>query len=473
MIKNFSFFLCLFQAVTLFGDNQTATLTPVLPPASLPFEVSIGLSNLALPNGWHSGASAIWEGKCLLIAGRTNGLHGFDNDPHVNNFPPSAQNTVLYVIDFKHQKVWERSLNDPRAGLTQAQIDTLSVTSPQFYQSGQTLYMTGGYGIDSATGQMGTKSTLSAIDVPGLIHWVTCPKKKGSAARRIRQITHPLLQVTGGYMDQTAPHLPTLLIFGQNFTGLYHDDSNGAYTQQVRSFRILDNGKALYVAADKDQPTQNPAYRRRDLNVVPIMRPGKPTPTQAYVAFSGVFTETSGVWTVPVIISPDGSSVMTNPQSDRAFKQGMNNYVCPTLGLFSSKQEEMYVILFGGITYGFFQDGVFTTDTEIPFTNQVTTIKIDKHSQFSQYLMQSEYPTILSTSSNPGNPLLFGAGAQFILAKDLPVYRNGVVALDRLDEKTVIGYIVGGIQSTLPNTNTNFDSAASPYIFQITLNLVP
>ena len=32
-----------------------------------------------------------------------------------------------------------------------------------------------------------------------------------------------------------------------------------------------------------------------------------------------------------------------------------------------------------------------------------------------------------------------------------------------------VGYIVGGIQSTLPNTNTTSDSAASPYVFTVTL----
>ena len=95
--------------------------------------------DLSLPNGWHSGAVANLDGKCLLIAGRTNGLHGFDNEVGVNNFPPRAQNTVVYVIDFNNERVWQRALTDPSSGLTQEQIDTLSVTSPQYYQSGQTL----------------------------------------------------------------------------------------------------------------------------------------------------------------------------------------------------------------------------------------------------------------------------------------------------------------------------------------------
>lgn len=469
MIKNLLSIILLLSS-TLYGDNQTSTLSPVLPPTSLPFSVEIELSNLELPNGWHSGAFGTWGNKVVLLAGRTNGLHGFNNDPNVNNFPPSAQNNIVYVVDFNEQKVWQKSLNDPSSSLTQEQIDTLTVTSPQFYQSGKTLYITGGYGIDSATGTMGTKPTLSAIDVPGLIKWVISPKKKYSLAKSLRQTTHPLVQVTGGYMGQLGPHQPTLLIFGQNFTGLYRDNSNGQYTRQVRSFRIFDNGKEIYVAASKNQTTPDPAYRRRDLNVMPVMLGGKSLPTPSYVALSGVFTETTGIWTVPVIISPEGKSSMANPDNPNTFKQAMNNYTSATAGLFSNSTEDMYLMLFGGITFGYFQNGMFETDSEIPFTNQVTTVKIDKNQDFTQYLMENEYPTILSTFSNPGNPLLFGAGAYFIQNDTLPVYRNGVLALDKiLDGPIVIGYIVGGIQSSLPNTLTNADSAASPYIFYVTL----
>ena len=99
---------------------------------------------------------------------------------------------------------------------------------------------------------------------------------------------------------------------------------------------------------------------------------------------------------------------------------------------------------------------------------------------YSQCLMNGGYPVILSTASNPGNPLLFGAGATFIPAAGLPAYTNGVLKLDALQpaatasghhltKSVLVGYIVGGIQSTLPNTNQESDSAASPYIFSVTL----
>ena len=148
----------------------------------------------------------------------------------------------------------------------------------------------------------------------------------------------------------------------------------------------------------------------------------------------------------------------------------MNNFACPTLELYSAKSGNFYTVLMGGISYGFFQGGAFDTDTELPFINQVTTIQRDSNGMFSQCLMDGTYPVIQSTGSNPGNTLLFGAGATFIPAEGLHSYPNGVLNYDELERgPVVVGYIVGGIQSTLPNTNTSSDTAASPYVFTVTL----
>ena len=147
----------------------------------------------------------------------------------------------------------------------------------------------------------------------------------------------------------------------------------------------------------------------------------------------------------------------------------MNNYVCPTAGLYSRKNANMYNIFFGGLSYGFYKNGVFETDPLIPFINQITTIKMDKNGRFTQYLMDTEYPTILSTRPpNEGNKLLFGAGAYFIKA-NITQYPNRVISLDSIRKPTVIGYIAGGIQSTLPNPISRAGSSASSYVFRVTL----
>jgi hypothetical protein len=49
------------------------------------------------------------------------------------------------------------------------------------------------------------------------------------------------------------------------------------------------------------------------------------------------------------------------------------------------------------------------------------------------------------------------------------MYSNGVLNLAKIKHPTIIGYIMGGIQSTLPNTDFQSDSAASPYVFKVVL----
>jgi len=449
------------------AQNQTPDLTPILSSNSVPFRIQIEEAAFSLPSGLQSYVLGTHGGKWLLLAGRINGLHGFNSGN--NNFPADTQNTTVFVVDPNLQTVATRSLTNSGSGLTTNQIDLLSVTAAQSYQSGNTLYLSGGYGVDSSTSNFTTKAALTAIDVPGLMHWVTSPSTNETAAQHIRQVFDPMFQITGGVMAEARPH-HALLVFGQDFEGA-NITSEGTYSMQVRQFRIVDHGTNLSFIAQKTMPkTPDPNYRRANLNVVPIIEHGRPS----FVAFSGVFTPTDGIWTVPVEIGQNGIATMANPTNAATFKQGMNNWICPTLELYSRKEGNSYTVLMGGISFGFFSSGTFQTDAELPFINQITAIKRDRHGVFSQYLMNAEYPVILSTGSNPGNQLLFGANATLIAVDGLPAYKNGVLKYDALGSNPiVIGYIVGGIQSTLPNTNVSTDSAASPYIFKVTLVPTP
>lgn len=444
-------------------DNQTDDLSPIQPESSLPFSVTIEQTNFQLPRGIHSGVVGVYKGLWVFIAGSTLGLHGFGNDP----FPTIGQNRSIYVMNPVTGLTVSRSLNDVSSGLSQAQIDTLSTISPQGYQAGNTLYMTGGYGIDTETGAFNTKAVLTAIYLPGIVQWVTEPHLGGSVTANIRQITNPIFQISGGEMYQLGPWMQ--LVFGQNFTGVYTPGSNGAYSEQVRQFRILDEAGQLAVEVNAPRPyLPDPNFRRRDLNVVPVILNNQNNLQYGLVAYSGVFTPAGGAWTVPVVIKETGDPIMADPNLPSTFKQGMNQYASATAGLYSRKYASMFTLLFGGISYGYFSNGVFQTDNELPFINQVTAIQMDKNGYFTQYLMNNQYPTIPSTGTNPGNTLLFGTGAYFI-ASNIMQYNHHIINLDNIRKPTVIGYIVGGIQSTLPNTNNQLDSSASSYIFKVTL----
>jgi hypothetical protein len=73
--------------------------------------------------------------------------------------------------------------------------------------------MTGGYKVDTASGNFTNKDALTAIDVPALMQWVVNSSPGDTAARRIRQIHNPIFRVTGGAMKLGAGGV-TMLIFG-------------------------------------------------------------------------------------------------------------------------------------------------------------------------------------------------------------------------------------------------------------------
>ena len=497
---------CIFVCLSCYSQcppctNQTSFFSDLLPEDLLPFRVIVEEADFSLPVGLHSFAFATYKGEWLLIAGRSSGLHNVDNtdpSPSSNSFPVAGQNTTVYVINPKTKASYSRSLSDPSSQLTQAHIDLLSVTNSLFYQTQdkKSLYLIGGYGIDNATQTMGTKAALTAIDVPDLIKWVKNPSQGKSALRCMRFAFDPLLQLTGGVMWQSDPHQPYLLAFGQNFGGYYLQTSDGSYSQQIRPLQIFDNGRDVYVQPHK-QPEPIDTYRRRDLNVVPIVKKTGRSYSMSYAAFSGVFTpggdDTPGAWTAPIEIDPNGKSKMLDPNG---FSQAMNNYSCANFGLYSQAKDSMYTMLFGGIGAAIMSDGdcatncqtnlpvfgnVLTVCCNLPFINDITTIEIDKNGIYRQYLMGTKFPIIpvdpppLVCMGGPFPPVSpriywFGANSAFIPNENLPIYPNQVIALDKLGSSPVfVGYIVGGIASTITDTNCTQDSIPSTYIFKVTL----
>lgn len=461
--------LCfLFSCIAVFCNetrNQTDDLSPILSQDALHFTINIEQANFQLPpEGLQTFAVGIDKGEWLLVSGRTNGLHGFGDG--TDNLPARFQNTRAYVVNPKNGTTISRSFYDPSSGLTQEQIDAISATAVQFYQAGTTLYINGGYGVDTQTGQFSTKPTLSAIDIPGLIHWVKNGEIKKPAAKYIRQTSHPLLQVTGGVLFQANPHSPFLLIFGQNFDGFYTDNSSGIYTEQVRPFQVIDDGNILYVQQG-NQLKKNPDYHRRDLNVIPIIQESTHF---SFIALSGVFTKDEGVYTVPVFIDAEGKAFMPDPTNPNTFKQGMNNYFCAYTNLYSKKSNKNHILLYGGFSYLFLDNGSIQADPEIPFINTVSAIVVDGERNVSQYLMDNQYPTIIADFGQPPNQsLIFGVGARFIPAENVPLFPNDIISYDELGSSTLLGYIVGGIDSIARNTVSSSQSAASPYIFTVTL----
>ena len=420
-------------------------------------------------------ASGIYNGQWVLIAGRTNGLHGFSDDG-LANFPPKYQNTDVWVIDPVSKETWSRSLKDTSSGLSSSEIDSLSSTNTESYQDGNTLFVVGGYVYTNKN--FTTYNALTAIDLPTLVDWV-----KGTAEtlhpNTILQVAGEessdnsydggFFQVTGGGLEKTGDRYQ--LIFGQNFEGPYAHGSatSQVYTSQVRSFDIDYNFAAetlsysdTYVAPAGGDPSR---FRRRDLNVFPILSPDdQGGTTKSTVALAGVFYNGVGVWTVPAEIGSDGIPTTENPTTEPdVFKQAMNQYESGKIGLYSKSSGEMTQVLLGGISANTFDPATeqLTHDENNGFHRQITAVLRDASGSYQEQYI-TEFPDVYDGN---GKLLNFGANAKFFPAHDVPLLTDDIIDLDSLTTETVVGYMFGGIAADQPNFG---NTVASSIIFEVT-----
>ncbi|HVU38660.1 MAG TPA: hypothetical protein VHC95_10010, partial [Opitutales bacterium] len=461
------------SATPVHAQDQTTDFSPIVVNGSLPFDIDMQIHDMgsATMPTLQSYAYGQVGDDYIFVSGRTNGLHNFSGNGTLN-FPPVYQNTDIWIINPVTQQTWSRSLSDASSGLNQAQVDSLSATSTEFYQSGSTLYVAGGYLYDSGTSNFTTSSNLTALDLPAVDNWVKTGI--GSLASSFRQTSSPITQVTGGSMTQINGQ--TLMTFGQSFEGGYGSANfTQTYTEQVRTFTINDNGTALSITPGTNSTMDADAYHRRDLNVVPSLTPngtnGSLTP--GLVALSGVFYNGSGVYTVPVEITANGTPSMADPNAPGTFKQGMNNYQSPVINLYDTATNTGHAILFGGISLHYYNYGnnTFTFDDEAPFISQTTDVTRDATGNFAQYLLSANagFPSNLTWSNGTANgTLLFGAGADFLPASGLPMLDNGMIDLQSLTGNTLLGYIYGGIVSQVGDTSDPAtQTTASSYIFDV------
>ena len=420
-------------------------------------------------------ASGIYNRQWVLIAGRTNGLHGFSDDG-LANFPPRYQNTDVWVIDPVSKETWSRSLKDTSSGLSSSEIDSLSSTNTESYQNGDTLFIVGGYVYTNKN--FTTYNALSAIHLPTLVDWV-----KGTDetlhTNTIVQVAGEessdssydggFFQVTGGGLEKTGDRYQ--LVFGQKFEGPYAHGSatSQVYTSQVRSFDIDYNfaaGTLSYSDIDIAPSGGDPSrFRRRDLNVFPILSPNdQGGTTQSTAALAGVFYNGVGVWTVPVEIGSDGIPTTENPTNDPdVFRQAMNQYESGKIGLYSQTSGEMTQVLLGGISANTFDPATeqLTYDENNGFHRQITAVLRDASGTYQQQYI-TDFPDVYDGN---GKLLYFGANARFFPAKNVPVLTDGVINLDSLSTETVIGYMFGGIAADKPNFG---NTVASSIIFEVT-----
>ncbi len=428
------FFSLFLSGIILTGNAQTSPFNIHLEPLSIP---NVG--------GLQAYAFGQHGGKWLLIGGRLDGLHM--RQPFAS-FDLAGHNNQLLVVDPVLKQRWSA----PLTTLPVSVREQLSSTNMQFIQEGDQLYLIGGYGYSNTAGDHVTFDKLTAVDVPGVINAVV----NGTAFTSFfRQIADAQFAVTGGHLIKIYDTYN--LVGGQRFEGRYNPmgPNHGPgftqeYTEQIRKFRINDDGVSLSVV-HLPPLTDTEQLHRRDYNVAPQILPDG---SEGATAFSGVFQKTVDL---PYLncVNIDSSGYAVND----AFSQYYNHYHCAFMPLYSVDANEMHTVFFGGIAQFYDSLGTLVQDNNVPFVRTIARVTRSADGVMAEYKLPVEMPALL------------GAGAEFIPLEGLPAYANGVIKLDELTADTLfVGYIYGGIASSAPNVfwiNTGTESVASSQIFKV------
>ncbi|HRG87852.1 MAG TPA: T9SS type A sorting domain-containing protein [Chitinophagales bacterium] len=382
------------------------------------------------------------NGKWLIIGGRLDGLHR--RQPFAS-FDVAGNNNQLLVIDPVLQQKWAAPLTSLSTDLQ----EQLSSTNMQFHQSGNYLYLTGGYGYNSATAARKTFAALVAVDVPAVINAVL---NGTPLTAHFRQINDEQFAVTGGHLKKSDGVY--YLLGGNRFDGNYnpmgHATYTQAYTNAIRRFILTDDGTTITVNHLLPY-TDSVNLHRRDYNAVQQIMPDG---SEGFTMFSGVFQPTADLPFLNCVnVDSTGYTVNNN------FQQYYNHYHCAVLPVYAAGANQMHSVFFGGIAQYYDSAGVLVQDNNVPFVKTIARVTRTADSTMAEYKLPVEMPGYL------------GAGAEFIPLHTTPMYSNEVIKLDSLTADTnLVGYIYGGISSTAPNvffTNTGTESSASNRLYKV------
>lgn len=423
-------FMLLLQDTAVFSQ---ANVTVFAEPYPIP----------ALP-GLHSFAAAQYDGKWVLIGGRTDGLH--QRQPNTS-FLSINNNIKIYVVDPVSKNVWSALVTSLPVDIS----DQLQSTNMLFCSDSSKLYIAGGYGYSVAAADHKTYASLLVIDLPGLIQAIIT----GSAINTfIRQLSDNYFALTGGQMAKLGDMF--LMVGGQRFDGRYNPNNGPSFTQeysnQVRKFRLSDDGVAISMNYQQSITDVNQLHRR-DYNMAPQVFPDRKL---GYTAFSGVF---QAAVNLPYLNTVDIDTVSYYPNT--SFNQLLNHYHSGKFSVYDSAANLMHSFFLGGMAQFYYDaGGNLEQDNAVPFVSTIGRVSRDAGGTMTE----------TKVGDLPG---LLGSGAELILNHELPLYANEVIRLHDVNADTVLaGYLVGGIQSIAPNiffVNNGTQSSAANTIFKIFL----
>lgn len=411
--------------------------------ADLPFSIEIVERDLPDVPALHSFAAGHYEDLWLLVTGRTDGLHGFGENP----FPNEFATTKIWVVDPATGDSWSASLDEFPDDVR----ESLRVTNSQHDQIGDFLIITGGYGHSAAAETMITFPRLTVINIPGMIDAV----RNGTAlAPHLLQLEDERFAVTGGELRVLGDYL--YQIAGNRFDGEYSGPGSvfeQEYMHRISRFAFEIENDEIIITEFEIVAEAGDQMRRRDLTVGPVVWGGD---REGFALYSGVFRpDIDWPWRNPIYFFDDDVRTF---EIDESFEQTIGHYTAPMIAVLDT-MGTMHSTIFGGTSLYFVNDsGNFQMDPLVPFIRDVATIS------------RAADGTTIETLQDFAMPGLLGTNMAYIPIGGLPRFNNGVIRLEDLTGRTFVGYLYGGIEATgphpgmLPHTGT---SHAANRVFEV------
>jgi hypothetical protein len=417
---------------------------------------------------FHSGAVGQHEGKWIIMAGRTNGMHGF-YPPFA--FPGNGRQLNVYVVDPEEGNIW----SVPNDGITDVRIrEQLSSSNMQFAQRNDKLYITGGYGYMNAIDDFTTFPYLTSADMGCLTDSVIA----GGDINSCFNVTEDsLFAVAGGRMGRIDERY--FLVFGHYFHHRYSVADLGSfiqrYTFQIRMFDLADSN-SVFEPQNVQVVTDSVNFRRRDFNMTPFEEGNE----KGFYAWSGVFRDSVDLpHYTPVRIKSDGTyEVLPFEQKLAHYHSGSFSFKTNSPGDMGG--QNMHVFLGGMAEYYPDQNNQISQDSLVPFTKQFSSVQKNTFSgEISEYYHGVIlYPEDYCNYFQPGQIRFAfneyeGTNAEFIPNPDLVSEQTGVVldtSIFLSETPLLLGYVIGGIHSTGPNIADMNDpslSFASDRIYKV------
>lgn len=376
-----------------------------------------------------------------------SGLHGF-NPPAPgapNNFPVRSFNNRLWV----YNPLTGESLSYDLDQLPPEIANPLQTTSMQAWydRSSDAMTVVGGYGWNGDKSNLVTYDTMIRFPVGPLVDAIRRGDPPDSVAKLFSVARDPGLQVTGGDLVKWGDDY--LLLFGQNFNGMYFAFGAGLpsgttqeYTDEIRQISMAPDGSILGVAPFAHDP--NGEYHRRDLNVRMTRDAVSGAPRVG--VYGGVFKDGGPAgFQHPILVDPDARTGVVQTDASQLF----NGYATAVVPVWAESAQVMAQVFFGGIGRGVYHtspEPVGMDNDGMPFGMDISVLTQNGEGAWHEFVLPEPIP----------GSLLLGANGQFVphpkARIDQLVTDDGLVLLDKLppDEDTLVGWIYGGIEAAMP-----------------------